>query len=146
MGLSSQFVLSILNTGDDDFGSYASDGLNDAWQVGHFGLDNPMAGPAKDPDGDEQDNQFEFLAKLDPKNPDSFFNVYLQSVLNQPNQMEIILDPVFNDRTYSIFTKTELTQPNWIAFSGPEITVGNQRTVTDSNAGTRKFYQIRILE
>ena len=53
----------------DNLGLYAGDGLPDQWQVAHFGLNNPLAAPDADPDGDGQDNAFEELVGGDPTDP-----------------------------------------------------------------------------
>jgi hypothetical protein len=67
--------LTVLDTRTDNFGSYASDGIDDDWQVHYFGLPlttatNPNggqpsssdAGPPADPDFDGQNNPFGFTA------------------------------------------------------------------------------------
>lgn len=38
-GLTGTLSLTVRNTGDDDLGLYAGDGLIDLWQVEHFGLE-----------------------------------------------------------------------------------------------------------
>lgn len=43
--------------------------LDDAWQNQYFGLDNPLAAPTADPDGET--NSFEFTAGLIPSDPQS---------------------------------------------------------------------------
>jgi hypothetical protein len=58
--------LTVLNSGSDDLGSYAGDGIDDLWQVRFFGLNNPNAVPSADPDGDGADNRSEFIADTDP--------------------------------------------------------------------------------
>jgi hypothetical protein len=40
------------NTLLGNFGSYAGDALDDAWQFQYFGLSNPLARPLLDPDGE----------------------------------------------------------------------------------------------
>jgi parallel beta-helix repeat protein len=45
------------------------DGLPDAWELLHFG--NLSQGPGDDPDGDELDNQGEYVHGSDPNNPDT---------------------------------------------------------------------------
>jgi len=48
--------IQVVNTGNDDFGQYAGDGLSDIWQVGYFGEENANAGPSNDPDSDGLNN------------------------------------------------------------------------------------------
>ena len=65
-------------------GSYAADGVGDDWQFQYFGLNNPNAAPLLDPDGDGQNNLFEFTAGLVPTNPLSRFLVSIAPVPGQP--------------------------------------------------------------
>ncbi|MEN9021767.1 MAG: hypothetical protein ABF370_14810, partial [Verrucomicrobiales bacterium] len=62
---------------DDDFGSYAGDGLPDDWQVQYFGEDNADAGPNVDADGDGDSNLYEYHARLLPNDPTSFLSITL---------------------------------------------------------------------
>jgi len=64
----------VINVGNDDFGSYAGDGLDDAWQVSYFGSDNPNAAPGADPDGDFMSNRGEYIAGTIPTNATSHFS------------------------------------------------------------------------
>lgn len=59
-------TINIHNRGDDDFGIYGNDGISDIWQVGYFGVDNPLGRAWADPDGDGQSNAFEFLSGYSP--------------------------------------------------------------------------------
>jgi hypothetical protein len=65
-GLSASLGFTILNISDDDYGSYASDGLPDFWQVRNFGENGSQASPAADADGDGQVNLLEFAFGTDP--------------------------------------------------------------------------------
>jgi len=147
-GVAGFATITILNTGDDDFGSYAGDGLDDAWQVGFFGLDNPDAAPGKDPDGDEQDNLFENLAGVDPTDGDSFFDLNIEHVAGQPTHRKVTFSPFFVDRTYTLRSSIALDA---ISFDDePDTTAGNtgdggEGTLTDTDAGDlRKFYKVEI--
>lgn len=70
-GTSGTRSFTILNTGDDDFGSYAGDGLPDWWQVSYFGENNPQAKPGIDADNDGLKNLQEFAFGTNPARPDS---------------------------------------------------------------------------
>jgi hypothetical protein len=65
-GLSASLGFTVLNISDDDYGSYASDGLPDFWQVRSFGENGTQASPAADADGDGQVNLLEFAFGTDP--------------------------------------------------------------------------------
>lgn len=67
-GVSGTLALTVLNVNNDDFGSYAADGLSDLWQVQNFGLNNPNAGPAANPDADPYNNLLEYAFGTNPNN------------------------------------------------------------------------------
>ncbi len=60
-------ALTILNTLNDNFAPYDADTINDAWQVLHFGLNDPLHGRGHlDPDSDGTSNVLEWAAGTDP--------------------------------------------------------------------------------
>ena len=138
--------LTVKNVNPDDFGSYATDGLDDAWQNQYFGLNNPNAAPAADPDGDGENNLFEFTAGLIPNDPQSRFTFTIQSVPGQPTQKKLIFAPRLTDRTYAVKFKTDLDAGTWATLPGATFTDnGLERTVTDPTATEpKKFYQVEI--
>jgi hypothetical protein len=69
LNFSDTLGLIVLNSGLDDFGAYASDGLADAWQVRYFGLDSAQAATGANPDGDSLTNLQEFAFGTDPSQP-----------------------------------------------------------------------------
>lgn len=83
-------------------GPYAHDGLPDDWQRRHFGEVNPAAAPEADPDGDQQSNQFEFLAGTDPRDRQSKLNLWCEPVAGQHHRFKVGFSPVLPDRTYSL--------------------------------------------
>jgi hypothetical protein len=64
--LAGTLSIQVVNTGDDDFGIYAADGLADVWQVGYFGDANQNGGPASDADSDGLNNLQEYAFGLNP--------------------------------------------------------------------------------
>jgi hypothetical protein len=56
----------VRNLTNDDFGTYASDGLTDSWQVGYFGVGSDQASAEANPDGDSLTNLQEFAFGTDP--------------------------------------------------------------------------------
>ena len=149
--------LTVLDTIPDNFGSYAGDGVGDDWQVQYFGLPpNPAAGPLLDPDGDGQNNYFEWIAGLAPTDPASRFTLKIAPVPDPfnpgqflPGQKNLIFSPRFTDRTYTIKAKPSLpTVGGWnpISASAPSDN-GQERTITDLNAsGPAKFYRVEITK
>lgn len=56
----------VRNLTNDDFETYASDGLMDSWQVGYFGVGSDQATAEANPDGDSLTNLQEFAFGTDP--------------------------------------------------------------------------------
>ena len=144
--LSGQLTLSILNVTSDDFGPYAGDGIDDSWQVQYFGQNNPNAFPNADPDGDGQNNLFEFTAGLVPTDPTSRFVESIGSHPNTAGSFDIVFGPVVAGRTYTVQFKTDLAAAIWNSLTGTtQSDNGTTRTVTDPNAtGPKKFYRVQI--
>ena len=147
-GNTNTLLLTVLDTVPDNFGSYAGDGLGDDWQVQYFGLDNPAAGPGSDPDGDGQDNLFEFTAGLVPTDPLSRFALNIAPVPGQHTQQNIIFGPIVAGRTYTVEYRDSLTVPPWALLTGTtQSEIGDERTVTDTGAtGPMRFYHVIVAK
>jgi hypothetical protein len=67
-GLERSLLLTVRNLTNDDFGSYAADGLPDPWQVQYFGEAGlpTVAGADADPDADGLTNFQEYVFGMDP--------------------------------------------------------------------------------
>lgn len=145
-GLSGLGTLTVRNAGTDNYGSYAGDQLNDAWQVQYFGIDNPLAGPNVDADGTGQSNLFKYLAGLNPLDANSRFTLAIGGVAGQATQKTLAFSPVYSGRTYTVQSTASLTQPNWTPLTGAVVSDdGDTRTVTDLNAGgTPRFYRVLV--
>lgn len=59
-------AIQVINTGNDDFGQYAGDGLPDLWQVTYFGEENENGGPSSNPDSDGLNNLQEYAFGMNP--------------------------------------------------------------------------------
>jgi hypothetical protein len=145
-GSTNQLGLMVLNVNSDDYGTYAGDGLDDDWQNLYFGLDNPNAAPSLDPDADGQDNTFEFIAGLIPTDSMSRFRFHIEGVPAQSTNQNLVFSPRFNDRTYTVEQKSDLTGGTWdpLAPSSSSDSL-EERTVTDLDAtGATRFYRVGI--
>lgn len=137
-GASGTLELTVLDSIPDNFGSYAGDNLADDWQFDHFGLDNPLAAPLLDPDGDGQNHLFEFTAGLIPTNPLSRFLVTIAPVPGQATQKQVVFDPVVAGRSYTVKTSPDLAAASWTTLAG--------NTSSDTSAtAVRKFYKVEIV-
>jgi beta-glucanase (GH16 family) len=119
-----------------------------AWQTQYFGsTTNPLAAANVDADGTGQNNQFKYVAGLDPTNPSSIFVLTIASVTNQPSQMNLIFNPMVGGRTYAPQFSTDMVSGVWtqlVGYAGP-VTNGSQATITDMNAvPSNEFYRIDI--
>ncbi len=143
-GYSGSFSLTILDSLPDNFGAYASDGLADSWQVQYFGLDNPDAAPAQDPDHDGQPNVMEFTFGTAPTDTGSIFHMSLLGTADGPQK--ITFAPWFADRTYVLKSSPDLT--SWITVPGSIIThPANIGTAVDPNIQSqRNFYRIDVIK
>ena len=143
LGFVDDFVLTVHNIGEDDYGSYAADGIDDDWQVFYFGEENPDAGPGENPDRDPDDNMLEFLTGFDPTDPQQWFQLRINGRSGTTAELE--LNKAIPGRTYAVLSGTDLQDfsETVTAFSvGSEETF---RVVEDPNAsGTRKFYKVKI--
>jgi len=140
LGGSGTLGLTVLNTGTDDFGFYATDGIPDAWQVQYFGLNNPLAEPTADATGTGQNNLFKYTAGLIPTDPTSRF----LTTVGFSAGHTLTLSPRLPDRSYTVQFSTDLT--SWQTLTGATIQDNGQiRTLTDPDAvSTRKFYRVQI--
>lgn len=107
-GLEEDFSFLVSNIGTDDFGTYADDGLDDGWQVGNFGIDNPKAAPSADPDGDGQTNIFEFLSGYSPADGSEFLQLNIDG--KTPATVELSLSKVLPTTRYLIEESATLGQ------------------------------------
>ena len=146
LGQTGTLGLTVVNTLPDNFGTYAGDGLEDGWQVGYFGLDNSLAAPAADPDGDGQTNLFEFTAGLIPIDPASRFILTIAPVVGVPSQKRLLFSPLVAGRIYSVESRSSLTTGAWAKLIGTtQSDTGSERTVTDLGAtGEMKFYRVNV--
>lgn len=145
-GLSVTLGLRVINSENDNFGTYAGDRIDDAWQVQYFGVGNPNAGPGGDPDGDAQSTGYEYFAGSNPTDGNSFFRFRIEQVPGQPTRKNLVFSPRVPNRIYAIHYKLDFNSPDWEKLDGFSVSdAGPQRTVTDLNATeTNKFYRVEI--
>ena len=138
-----QFALTILDSNPDNFGSYANDGLPDWWQAQYFGLNNTNAAPTADPDGDRQNNLYEYIAGTNPTNGASFFALAIARGTNGP---QISFLPRYTDRVYVVQSDANLIAPGWPVFNGNITDAGLLRSVSDTNTATIRSFRVQITK
>ena len=135
----------IRNVGLDDFGIYAHDGIPDLWQVQQFGANNPRGTAAADPDGDGQNNLFEYMAGLSPTNAESHFTLEMADLPDLPNQKALIFSPRLAGRTYLLEVSTNLASGFAPLTGFEQLDFGSTRFVLDPNAtAPNRFCRVRI--
>ncbi|MEY2538351.1 MAG: hypothetical protein QOG67_2091 [Verrucomicrobiota bacterium] len=147
-GFTATMPLTVKNVNTDDFGSYAGDGIDDAWQVQYFGQPpNALAGPNADADGTGQTNLFKYVAGLNPLDGSRFL-LRIANVGGQPGQKNLIFSPRLVDRIYTPKAKLSLTSGTFAPLPNSSFSDnGQERTVTDfDGSGAAKFYEVEITK
>jgi len=146
-GFTAFSTLTVLDTIPDNHGSYAADQIDDTWQVGYFGENNPLGAAAADPDGDGQNNFYEFTSGISPIDPASRFILSLVPSASRPEWRYLVFSPRFASRSYQILRSDRPDGP-WHPLSGAlQSDQGFQRTVIDTNPPQgRAFYRIGIIK
>ena len=138
-GAIGQLDLTVNNITDDDFGSYAGDGLPDDWQVQYFGEDNADAGPNVDADGDGDSNLYEYHARLLPNDPTSFLDITLTPDATEGDAL-LTLSPGKAGVSYAVSTKDSLLDADWIPLTTMVGSDGMLEVTDMAASGLRKFY------
>ena len=127
-------------------GAYAWDGLPNDWQRHYFGDDNAEAMAFADPDGDRQNNQFEYVAGTVPTNASSLLEFTIQPSSSPAGQIDLSFRPWTGGRIYSLLAGTDPSAgaltPIATAFTNNHGEVGGF-TVSNTMAGGQ-FFQLRI--
>ncbi len=146
LGASNTITFTVLDSNPDNLGTYAGDGLPDSWQVQYFGVNNPSAASTADPDGDGQNNQFEYTTGVSPTNAASLFVLRIESVATQPRRKRLIFSPRWSDRIYTPEFRTNFATGSYAPLIGIFTTDnGTERAITDVNAVQPvKFYRIKV--
>lgn len=143
LGQFGTLTLSVVNVGTDDFGTYAGDSVDDAWQVQHFGIGSASAAASADPDGDGQNNLFEYLAGTTPTSGASLFNVTIANT--GASQRSVTFSPLAAGRSYTVEYRTNLFTGSFTPASGGTSSGGGTQTFTDASAtNSARYYRVRI--
>jgi Tol biopolymer transport system component len=129
------FVLR-LGLGDSD-----GDGMDDDWEMAHFGtLDRDGTG---DFDGDGHTDLEEFLAGTDPTNSGSILRAML---LTGPNGGTTILWPSVSGKSYRVEFKDVLTEGDWTSLPGTVSGTGGTATAHDPDTSpeNQRYYRVVV--
>ena len=140
-GYTTMLGLIVTDKFHDNFGAYAGDNMADDWQVQYFGLNNPVAGSAFDPDGDGFDNLFEYNACLVPTDPLSVLSINIANTTGGGHS--VTFSPRFDACTYSLLGSGDLSL--WAPVTGTVSDNGTLRTILDpAGTGLRRFYRLDV--
>jgi hypothetical protein len=127
-------------------GSYAWDGIPDAWQRLYFGSDNPLALPSVDAYGDLQNNFHEHRAGTDPTNAASRLEFELERHPSKAGSRVVSFAPRTGGRIYELQERQAVDtgdfDPVGIMFSNVT-SPGGAFEVTNSMHATQ-FLRLRI--
>lgn len=138
--------LLVLNSLKDNYGFYAGDQVDDAWQTAYFGPGNPNGTGSADADSDGQNNRLEFIAGTNPTNSLDAFEFAIGRVV-QSNKVDLLLYPVFADRTYSIQARTNLLSGGWAALANTSHSTNAQElTISDLAATNRATFYRAVVK
>ncbi|QJE98859.1 hypothetical protein [Luteolibacter luteus] len=141
-GFSVQAEILITNTGDDDFGLYAADGIDDPWQIQWFGPDNPLGIATADASGTGQSNLFKWLAGLDPLDASARF-LLVTEPLNE-GSVSISFGPCNPGRRYTLQKSADLVL--WTSLPAVEASADreNLRVTDPSPLEGTTFYRVDV--
>ncbi|HUL50970.1 MAG TPA: hypothetical protein VLU94_00150, partial [Candidatus Nitrosotalea sp.] len=131
-----------LKLGSETFVDSDGDGMDDAWEVEHFGtLDRDGTG---DFDGDGATDLFEFLTGTDPTNALSVFRVEIISVTGS-GQSPAMTWSMVPGKFYHVQFKDDLSNPAWQELQGNVTLVGGRGYATDLvPANGQRFYRVLL--
>jgi 1,4-alpha-glucan branching enzyme len=125
------------------------DGIPNWWRAQYFGNSSSTDATscaACDFDGTGQNNQFKYVAGLDPTDPTQVFTLQIAPVSSPQNQMDLIFNPISSGRTYTVQFNSSLATGTYNNLTGASTqTNGSLVTVTDPNpAPSNEFYRVHI--
>lgn len=143
-GFTVTFSLTILDTFNDNFGSYAGDLIDDIWQVNYFGEENPQGLALADPDADGQNNLFEFTAGIIPTSASSRFALRIERVPGVSTARRLVFSPIAPDREYLVEVRDTHTSPWTVLTGGTQSETGAERAIITTPVGLTKFYRVQV--
>ena len=134
LGNNDSAELLVRDSQPDNYGSYAGDGLPDWWQIQHFGMDNPNAGPNTVCSNRNNTVLQAYIAGLNPTNSIARFGI------NQRTKNVMEWNAV-SGRVYNVYWTTNLMN----GFQPLETNIPWTRgSFTNSTVAPRGFYKIDV--
>jgi hypothetical protein len=124
-----------------------SDGVPDNWMLAHFGHPTGQAGDKSratdDADGDGLTNAQEFMAGLDPNNPNSVLRI---TSVSQSGGNVLVGFASVSGKVYQLQYRDDLVAGNWSPLVDGILGTGSTLQITDPSANglTKRFYRIAL--
>lgn len=143
IGMSGTGGFLVRDVDGDNFDTYAGDGLPDSWQVGHFGVGNPDAGPTNNVDDDPFDNRNEWIADTIPTDSNSFLRILMIS--NAVPDMEVAFESSAA-RRYGLEATSNLASMIWWPIDGQTNIpgTGGLTWLTHTNVPDATHYRVTV--
>ena len=151
-GISEIDVFRVLNDGTDNVAPVAGDGIDDAWQFLYFDSDaNGVltldeaegAEPMADPDGDEQNNYYEFLAGYVPTDGNSYLEFGIASIIG--DSVTIGLSKFIPTTEYTLLGSSDLsTSDPWSVIGAPISGLSQSNVLIEHISVDHHFYRLRL--
>lgn len=144
---SNSLALQISDVDADNYLGYGSDGLDDVWQIGFYGLPpNANASPDFDSDGDGYDNAKEYLLGFSPVDGNDYFQATI-ALGDEPGLVDLVINRVIPERLYTVKLGSDLkTYPTEVATIDVSTTETGRRIEGISLSGDTTFLRVEVAK
>jgi hypothetical protein len=111
----------------------------DAWETANgFNPNDPSDGPA-DTDGDGMNNQKEFVAGTDPRDPQSYLRI---DIAKGAAFVSVVSFEAISNKTYKVQYSDDLDTPAWLQLSNVSAVATNRMISISHPGSTNRYYRL----